>query len=43
MSRVTAWITVLGLILMTGVAAYELAYIEHLTMLLNVLLQGSPN
>ena len=43
MSRVATWTLAIYVLTVTGFAAYEYAYIQHLEFLIRTLLLGTPN
>jgi hypothetical protein len=41
--KVALWFSILGLLVLTGVCAYQAATIQHLEFVINLLMSGSPH
>lgn len=43
MTKISGWILTIYVLAITGVAAFEFAYIQHLEFIIRIIIGGNPN
>ena len=43
MTKISGWVPAIYVLTITGVAAFEFAYIQHLEFIIKLLVGGNPN